>query len=108
MLLSGQFNTSILILGRPGTCEKYGLFQCSNAKCILKDNICNSRDDCGDNSDESTTTGTFCGMLRDTFVFLTEIFSLTCYDSLNYMKTNVNSLRVALKTRSNNIFCWSF
>ena len=70
MLLSGQFNKSILILGRPGTCEKYGLFQCSNAKCILKDNVYNSRDDCGDNSDESTTTGTFCGMLRDTFCVL--------------------------------------
>ena len=97
MLLSGQFNTSILILGRPGTCEKYGLFQCNNGKCILKSYICNSRDDCGDNSDESKTTGAFCGMLLDTLVSLTEIFSLTCYDSLNYMKTNVNLLRVALK-----------
>ena len=97
MLLSGQFNTSILILGRPGTCEKYGLFQCDNDKCIYKYFICNSRDDCGDNSDESTATGAFCGMLLDTLVSLKEIFSLTCYDSLNYMKTNVNLLRVALK-----------
>ena len=104
MLLSGQFNTSILILGRPGTCEKYGLFQCNNGKCILKSYICNSRDDCGDNSDESKTTGAFCGMLLDTFVPLTEIFSLTCYDSLNYVKTNVNSLRVALKKKSKKIF----
>ena len=104
MLLSGQFNTSILILGRPGTCEKYGLFQCNNGKCIYKDYICDSRDNCGDNSDESMTTGAFCGMLLDTLVSLTEIFSLTCYYSLNYMKTNVNSLRVALKKRSKKIF----
>ena len=73
------------------------MFQCNNGKCISKDYICNSRDDCGDNSDESKTTGAFCGMLLDTLVSLTEIFSVTCYDSLNYMKTNVNLLRVALK-----------
>ena len=97
MLLSGQFNISILILGRPGTCEKYGKFQCNSGKCIHKHYICNSHDDCGDNSDESNTTGAFCGMLLDTLVFLTEIFSLTCYDSLNYVKTNVNLLRVALR-----------
>ena len=97
MLLSGQFNKYILILERPGTWEKYGLFQCNNGKCIRKTYICNSRDECGDNSDESKTTGAFCGMLLDTFVPLTEIFSVFCYDSLNYMKTNVNSLRVALK-----------
>ena len=73
------------------------MFQCNNGKCIYKDYICNSRDDCGDNSDESKTTGAFCGMLLDTLVSLTEIFSLTCHDPLNYMKTNVNLLRVALK-----------
>ena len=102
MLLSGKFNTSIFILGRPGTCEKYLLFQCNNGNCIEKDYICDSRDDCGDNSDESKTTGAFCGMLLDTLVSLTEIFS--CYDSLNYMKTNVNSLRVALRKKSKKIF----
>ena len=32
-------------------------FQCENKKCIWKDDVCNLRDDCGDNSDES-----FCGM----------------------------------------------
>ena len=99
MLLSGQFNTSILILGRPGTCEKYGLFQCNNGKCIYKIHVCDSRDNCGDNSDESMTTGAFCGMLLDTLVSLTEIFSLTCYYLLNYMKTNVNSLRVKKKVK---------
>ena len=104
MLLSGQFNTSILILGRPGTCEKYGLFQCNNGKCISRFSICDSLNDCGDNSDESKTTGAFCGMLLDTFVSLTKIFSLTCYDSLNYVKTNVNLLRVALKIGSKKIF----
>ena len=104
MLLSGQFNTSILILGRPGTCEKYGLFQCNSGKCIGKNDICDSRDNCGDNSDESTTTGAFCGMLLDTLVSLIEIFSLTCYDSLNYMKTNVNLLRVALKKSQRRFF----
>ena len=97
MLLSGQFNTSILILGRPGTCEKYGMFQCNNGKCISKNRICNSRDDCGDNSDESKTDGAFCGMLLDYFVALAEIFSLTCYDSLNYLKANVNTSSVAFK-----------
>ena len=104
LLLSGQFNTSTLILGRPGTCEKIGLFQCNNGKCISRFYICNSHDDCGDNSDESKTTGAFCGMLLDTFVSLTKIFSLTCYDSLNYVKTNVNLLRVALKIRTKKIF----
>ena len=104
MLLSGQFNTSILILGRPGTCEKYGLFQCNNGKCIATNSICDSRYDCGDNSDESRTSGAFCGMLLDTLVSLTEIISLTCYNSLNYMKTNKNSLRVALRKKSKKIF----
>ena len=33
------------------------LFQCKNGKCISKYYLCNLRDDCGDNSDES-----FCGM----------------------------------------------
>ena len=78
MLLSGQFNTSILILGRPGTCEKYGMFQCNNGRCVIKYAICNSYDNCGDKSDESKTDGAFCGMLLDYSVSLTEIFSLTC------------------------------
>ena len=59
--LSGQFNLSILILGKPGTCEKYGMFQCNNGKCVLKDRICNSKNECGDNSDELKRDGTFCG-----------------------------------------------
>ena len=32
-------------------------FQCENKKCIWKDDVCNMRDNCGDNSDEI-----FCGM----------------------------------------------
>ena len=38
------------------SCARYQ-FQCKNRKCISKTNLCNWRDDCGDNSDE-----TFCGM----------------------------------------------
>ena len=62
LLLSGQFNLYIFILGKPGTCEKIGKFQCNNGKCILKHQMCNSDDDCGDRSDESKTDGAFCGM----------------------------------------------
>ena len=32
-------------------------FQCKNKKCISKYDVCDLRDDCGDNSDEA-----FCGM----------------------------------------------
>ena len=56
-----MFSLYVSILGRPGTCEKYGKFQCNNGKCISKFDICNVYDDCGDNSDESKTNGTFCG-----------------------------------------------
>ena len=38
------------------SCSRYQ-FQCKNKKCIRRGNICNLRDDCGDNSDEN-----FCGM----------------------------------------------
>ena len=54
------------------------MFQCNNGRCIYKDFICDSYDDCGDKSDESKTDGAFCGMLLDYSVSLTEIFSLTC------------------------------
>ena len=43
----------MFILGKPGTCEKIGKFQCKNGKCISKEYICDSDDDCGDRSDES-------------------------------------------------------
>ena len=62
LLLLGQFKSSILTLGKPGTCEKYGLFQCDNGRCIYKNWICNGFDNCGDNSDELKTHGAFCGM----------------------------------------------
>ena len=52
----------VSILERPGTCEKYAMFQCNNGKCVRKDYLCNFRDDCGDNSDESRTDGAFCGI----------------------------------------------
>ena len=35
-------------LGRCGSNE----FQCGNQKCISKGQLCDKRDDCGDNSDE--------------------------------------------------------
>ena len=76
LLLSGQFNLSIFILGKPGTCEKIGRFQCNNGKCISKSYLCNFDDDCGDNSDESKTDETFCGMLLDSLGSLTKILSL--------------------------------
>ena len=77
LLLSGQFNSSMFFLGKPGTCEKIGKFQCNNGRCIPGDHICNSYDDCGDNSDESKIGGAFCGILIDSFVLLTWIFTLT-------------------------------
>ena len=76
LLLSGQFNLYMFILGKPGTCEKIGAFQCKNGKCISKGYICDSNDDCGDRSDESKTDGAFCGMFLNSFV--AGIFSLTC------------------------------
>lgn len=36
---------------RNGMCEP-NEFQCSNRKCVLKTWLCDSDDDCGDNSDE--------------------------------------------------------
>ena len=51
----------VSISGKPGTCEKIWRFQCNNGKCIMKFQICDSRNDCGDNSDESMKDGAFCG-----------------------------------------------
>ena len=59
--LPRQFNSSMSILGKPGTCERHGMFQCNNGKCISNYSICNYRDDCGDNSDESRKYGALCG-----------------------------------------------
>ena len=38
------------------SCARYQ-FQCKNGKCISRYVVCDLRDDCGDNSDQ-----TFCGM----------------------------------------------
>ena len=51
----------VSISGKPGTCEKIGRFQCNNGKCIEKWEVCDSHNDCGDNSDESIKDGAFCG-----------------------------------------------
>ena len=61
LLLLGLSNIYLSILGKPGTCEKYDMFQCNNGKCIYKFQICDLNNDCGDNSDESKTDGAFCG-----------------------------------------------
>ena len=36
LLLSGQINSSILILREPKTCEEKGMFQCNNGRYISK------------------------------------------------------------------------
>ena len=61
LLLLRLHSLFVSLLGKSGTCEKYGRFQCNNGKCIYKENICDFRNDCGDNSDESRTDGAFCG-----------------------------------------------
>ena len=61
LLVLRLFILFVSLLGKPGTCEKYGRFQCNNGKCIYNGNICDFRNDCGDNSDESKTDGAFCG-----------------------------------------------
>ena len=60
-MLLGLFTLYVSILGNPRTCEKYGGFQCNNGNCISKLRVCDFYDNCGDNSDESTADGTFCG-----------------------------------------------
>ena len=62
LLLLRLFSLFVSLLGKPGTCEKYWMFQCNNGKCIYKTNVCDFYNDCGDNSDESRTDGDFCGM----------------------------------------------
>ena len=66
--LLGLPNIYLSILGKPGTCEKYDRFQCKNGKCIDKSEICNFKNDCVDNSDESKTDPAFCGRC-DSFLF---------------------------------------
>ena len=61
LLLLHLFSLYVSLLGKGGTCEKYWKFQCNNGKCISREKICNLRNDCGDNSDESKIDGAFCG-----------------------------------------------
>ena len=77
-------------LGEPGTCEKIGKFQCNNGKCIWKSQICDFIDHCGDNSDESSTNGAFCGMLPDSFLPSTEILTLRKFNLLGFIKLYQN------------------
>ena len=47
------------------SCEMFE-FQCNNGKCIDQDEVCDLKDNCGDNSDESTSYA-LCGMLNYVF-----------------------------------------
>ncbi|XP_035686997.1 low-density lipoprotein receptor-related protein 3-like [Branchiostoma floridae] len=49
-----------------GMCTSSSDFKCDNNRCIDNDNKCDFRDDCGDNSDESTSdSGANCADLSD-------------------------------------------
>ena len=61
LLLSLNF---ILHLGN--SCRSHE-FQCSNGKCIFVGNVCDFKDHCGDNSDE-TRSYALCGMLNLCFL----------------------------------------
>ena len=50
-------NDNLNYLHLESTSCRRNQFQCKNKKCISKYDVCNLRDNCGDNSDES-----FCGM----------------------------------------------
>ena len=54
----------ILHLGN--SCRSYE-FQCSNGKCIFNWYVCDFKDHCGDNSDE-TRSYALCGMLNLCFL----------------------------------------
>ena len=49
-----------------GSCD-LSQFRCNNGKCIEKEFICDSNNDCEDNSDESQTDGALCGKLNYSF-----------------------------------------
>ena len=64
-----QFSLDFFLhLGKP-SCN-YQEFQCNNGKCIYEWDICDGKDDCGDNTDESKTSGAFCGMLKNVFAVI--------------------------------------
>ena len=82
MVLFGMFSLCVSISGKPGTCEKINRFQCTNGKCIYKHLICNSRNDCGDKSDESMKDDAFCGrcvlnrLIERLYTFMSESSAL--------------------------------
>ena len=55
----------VLHLAKP-SCG-YDQSQCNNGKCIYDFQICDFKDDCRDNSDESRSYGALCGMLNYVF-----------------------------------------
>ena len=91
MLLFGMISLCVSISGKPGTCERSNRFQCNNGKCIEKYLICNSRNDCGDSSDESMKDGAFCGrcvlnrLIERLCTFMSESYPLYVTTWLNLM-----------------------
>ena len=55
-------NQFYLCLGKRSC--RFNEFQCNNGNCIKALDICDHKNDCGDNSDESRTHGILCGMLN--------------------------------------------
>ena len=45
-------------------------FKCNNSNCIDKEKICNFHNDCKENSDESETGRTKCGMVDSIFAII--------------------------------------
>ena len=60
LLLLGIVSVCFQFSGKPGTCEKIGKFQCNNGKCINKYYMCDWKNNCRDNSDESMKGGAWC------------------------------------------------
>ncbi|KAI8520291.1 hypothetical protein Bbelb_000450 [Branchiostoma belcheri] len=60
-----------------GMCTSSSDFKCDNNRCIKQDNTCDLRDDCGDNSDESSSdSGANCLDLKDVGGAITNFLSL--------------------------------
>ena len=84
LLLSFNF---VLHLAK-SSCSSFQ-FQCNNGIFIGNEQICNFKDDCGDNSDESRSYGVLCGMLNYAF----------CNNDINsYERSHVADLEFQILT----------